>query len=146
MPRWPRRCARAASTCTLFYGARRGGELFYLDFFRALGVELVLATEDGSRGEPGRVVAPLERRLAARPPARAGHDLRVRPGRHAGGRRAAAAAHGRPCEVSVERVMGCGLGGCYSCVVPMRGADGRPHHVRSCIAGPVFAADQIVWE
>jgi dihydroorotate dehydrogenase electron transfer subunit len=47
--------------------------------------------------------------------------------------------------VSVERIMGCGLGGCYSCVVPMRGDDGRPHHVRSCLAGPVLAADQIVW-
>src|SRR5258708_14353159 len=33
---------------TLFYGARSGAELFYLDFFRALGVELVLTTEDGS--------------------------------------------------------------------------------------------------
>ena len=42
----------------------------------------------------------------------------------------AATAQGRrcattPCEVSVERLMGCGLGGCYSCVVPMRGDDGR---------------------
>ena len=26
---------------------------------------------------------------------------------------------GRP-QVSVERIMGCGLGGCYSCVVPVR--------------------------
>src|SRR4029077_10859999 len=31
---------------TLFYGARRARELFYLDFFRGLGVELVLTTED----------------------------------------------------------------------------------------------------
>src|SRR5215831_13060132 len=43
--------------CTLFYGARRADELFYLDFFRALHVELVLTTEDGSAGERGRVVA-----------------------------------------------------------------------------------------
>ena len=55
---------------TLFYGARRGSELFYLDFFRALGVELVLTTEDGSVGEHGRIVAPLERRLADRAPGR----------------------------------------------------------------------------
>ena len=48
----------------LFYGARRAAELFYLDFFRDLDVELVLTTEDGSLGERGRVVAPLERRLA----------------------------------------------------------------------------------
>ena len=65
-PRSPHRCARAACRSTLFYGARRAGELFYLDFFRDLDVELVLTTEDGSAGERGRVVAPLERRLAAR--------------------------------------------------------------------------------
>jgi dihydroorotate dehydrogenase electron transfer subunit len=57
-----------------------------------------------------------------------------------------AATHGRPCQVSVERIMGCGLGGCYSCVVPMRDDRGRAHHVRSCISGPVLAADRIVWE
>src|SRR4029079_13730445 len=33
-------------TATLFYGARRGDELFYLDMFRALGVQVVLTTED----------------------------------------------------------------------------------------------------
>src|ERR1700675_3078999 len=54
---------------TLFYGARRASELFYLDFFRGLGVELVLTTEDGSLGDAGRIVAPLDSRLEAR----AGH-------------------------------------------------------------------------
>jgi dihydroorotate dehydrogenase electron transfer subunit len=42
--------------------------------------------------------------------------------------------------------MGCGIGGCYSCVVPMRDEHGVRHHVRSCLAGPVLAADQIVWD
>jgi len=57
-----------------------------------------------------------------------------------------AARFGRPCEVSVERIMGCGMGGCYSCVVPMRDDRGSFHHVRSCIAGPVLDAAQIVWD
>jgi dihydroorotate dehydrogenase electron transfer subunit len=48
--------------------------------------------------------------------------------------------------VSVERIMGCGLGGCYSCIVPMKDGRGGVHNVRSCLAGPVFAADQIVWD
>jgi len=30
--------------------------------------------------------------------------------------------------------------------VPMRGENGSFHNVRSCIAGPVLAADQIMWE
>jgi dihydroorotate dehydrogenase electron transfer subunit len=57
-----------------------------------------------------------------------------------------AATHRRPCQVSVERIMGCGLGGCYSCVVPMRDDDGAVHNVRSCLSGPVLQADRIVWE
>jgi dihydroorotate dehydrogenase electron transfer subunit len=131
---------------TLFYGARRAGELFYLDFFRHLGVELTLSTEDGSAGEHGRIVEPLERQLAARP---AGRPLMVYacgPEGMLGATARAAARYRRPCEVSVERIMGCGLGGCYSCVVKVRDAHGAPHHVRSCLSGPVLAGDQIVWD
>jgi dihydroorotate dehydrogenase electron transfer subunit len=130
---------------TLFYGARTSAELFYVDRFRRLGVDVVLTTEDGSHGERGRVIAPLERRLTAAP---AGPPIMI----YACGPEGMLAACARtamrferPCQVSVERIMGCGLGGCYSCVVPMRSEDGRVHHVRSCMSGPVLPADQIVW-
>ena len=44
-------------------------------------------------------------------------------------------------------MMGCGLGGCYSCVVLARGEAGAaPHHTRTCIEGPVFNAQRVVWE
>jgi dihydroorotate dehydrogenase electron transfer subunit len=133
--------------CTLFYGARRADELFYLDFFRALDVELVLTTEDGSTGERGRVVAPLERQLSAR--AAGGAPIMIYacgPEGMLSATAKTASRFGRPCQVSVERIMGCGLGGCYSCVVPMRDDDGAFHHVRSCLAGPVLAADRIRWD
>ena len=133
-------------SATLFYGARRATELFHLDFFRGLGVELVLTTEDGSLGEHGRVVAPFDRSLAS-------HARKLPLMIYACGPEGmlaacakTAARHGRPCQVSVERIMGCGLGGCYSCVVPMRAEDGGFHHLRSCIAGPVLAGDQILWD
>ena len=135
-------------TCTLFYGARRGDELFYLDFFEALGVELVLTTEDGSAGERGRVIAPLERRLAERRSAAGAPPVMLYacgPEGMLAATASTAARFGCRCEVSVERIMGCGLGGCYSCVVPMLGSDGKFHHRRSCLAGPVLAADQIRW-
>jgi dihydroorotate dehydrogenase electron transfer subunit len=131
---------------TLFYGARRAEELFYLDFFRSLGVRLVLTTEDGSAGEKGRVIAPLDRELTDRP---ANRDVMIYACGPEGMLDAAArtaARHHRRCEVSVERIMGCGLGGCYSCVVPMKDAASGYHHVRSCIAGPVLDAAQIVWD
>lgn len=137
---------RRKTDVTLYYGARRASELFFLDYFERLGVRLVLTTEDGSRGAQGRVTLPLERDLRARPRAA---DLTV----YACGPEAMlaavaklAAAHGRPSQVSVERVMGCGLGGCYSCVIPVLAAGRAPHFVRSCIAGPVFRGDEIEWE
>ena len=132
-------------TSTLFYGARCAAELFYLDFFRALRVDLALTTEDGSAGERGRVVAPLERALASRAASSAVMLYACGPEGMLAATARIAMKYSRPCQVSVERIMGCGLGGCYSCVVPMRAADGGFHHVRSCIAGPVLAADRIVW-
>jgi len=130
----------------LFYGARRASELFYLDFFRARGVELVLTTEDGSAGETGRVVAPLDRRLASQPVHARVMIYACGPEGMLAATARSAIKHGRPCQVSVERIMACGLGGCYSCVVPMRSDDGEFHHVRSCLAGPVLPAEQIRWE
>jgi dihydroorotate dehydrogenase electron transfer subunit len=129
---------------TMFYGARSADELFYLDFFRQQGIELVLTTEDGSAGERGRVTVALDRWLAARLPP---------PVVYACGPEAMMAAvaklgerHGARCLVSMERVMGCGLGGCYSCVVPMRTRGSDFQYVKSCLRGPVLPAEQIVWE
>ena len=130
----------------LFYGARRGEDLYYAEWFATRGVELVLATEDGSRGTPGRVTVPLE---AALRELRAGSPLAIyccgpTPMMHAVARQASAAGH--DAWVSLEQVMGCGMGGCYSCVVPVKTPAGVPHFVRSCTSGPVFAASTLEWE
>ena len=131
---------------TLFYGARTGSDLFCLDEFRELGVTLALATDDGSRGDHGNVTVPLDKALrdtARTTPVRlyaCGPTPMMR------AVTALAASHGRATEVSLEQVMGCGLGGCYSCVVPVR-RDGRPpHFVRSCLDGPVFDGGAVVWD
>jgi dihydroorotate dehydrogenase electron transfer subunit len=131
---------------TLFYGARRGADLFYVDFFERLGVEVVLTTEDGSRGTKGFVTAPLDEALGG-----LGSGGRVQlyvcgptPMMKAVAR--LAESHRRPCHVSLEQVMGCGLGGCYSCVVLAHEPGSAPHFVRSCINGPVFDSRRIVWD
>jgi dihydroorotate dehydrogenase electron transfer subunit len=131
---------------TLFYGARSGTELFYLDWFRDMGVTLVLTTEDGSEGERGRISAPLDRALASRAAAADVMLYACGPEGMLAATAKTAARFNRRCEVSVERIMGCGMGGCYSCVVPMKTAQGGFHHVRSCLAGPVLDAGRIVWE
>jgi len=133
------------TTVTLFYGARTDGDLFYLDWFRARGVRLMLATEDGSLGDHGRITKPLERALHRGSAVEimiyaCGPEPMLEAVAHV------AARHQRRCEVSVERVMGCGLGGCYSCVIPIRDGPKGHHYVRSCLGGPVFPADQIAWD
>src|SRR5262245_24165578 len=59
--------AARGTQATLFYGARRADELYCVDLFERLGVRVVLATEDGSRGEHGRITVPLGTALSARP-------------------------------------------------------------------------------
>lgn len=137
---------RAQTPAKLFYGARTAADLHCADLFPPLGAALHVATEDGSRGDRGFITVPLERELETlratgeavtiyacgpTPMMRAVADLAVR--------------FDRTCIVSLEQVMGCGMGGCYSCVVRVRQSD-RPRFVRSCIDGPVFDASAVVWE
>jgi dihydroorotate dehydrogenase electron transfer subunit len=138
--------AAAGTNTTLFYGARSDRELFYLEFFESLNIRLVLATEDGSRGTHARVTKPLEDELArlARPGAAMIYACGPEPMLEAVA--TLAARYDQPSEVSVERVMGCGLGGCYSCVIPVKHGDEHAHLVRSCISGPVFGGDEIAWD
>jgi dihydroorotate dehydrogenase electron transfer subunit len=168
--------AAARTPATLFYGARTADELFYLEFFEKLGIKLVLSTEDGGRGIKGRVTAPLETALkslgveasakaAVGPAGAMVYACGPEPMLEAVTK--LAARYNQPSQVSVERVMGCGLGGCYSCVVPVKptfakatvgkhGGDlsSEAHHakeehanlVRSCISGPVFDGAELVWE
>ena len=137
--------AERRTPATLFYGGRSARDLYYEHYFEALGVRLLLTTEDGSRGEHGRVTAPLARALAdagARPPITlyaCGPTPMMRAVAALG------AQAGCPVFVSLEPVMGCGMGGCYSCVVRVRRGAGS-HFVRSCLDGPVFDGTTVVWD
>jgi dihydroorotate dehydrogenase electron transfer subunit len=132
---------------TLFYGGRSRQDLFHQDFFERLGARLVLTTEDGTQGERGRVTAPLERALASH----RGGDVTLYACGPTPMMRAVAtlgARFARPTFVSLEPQMGCGMGGCYSCVVRVRRSGPGPatHFVRSCLDGPVFDAAAVVWD
>ena len=63
-PHWPTRWRRAACAPPLLRRAKRP-KLFYLDWFETRGVAMQLSTEDGTRGDKGRVTLPLERALKA---------------------------------------------------------------------------------
>jgi dihydroorotate dehydrogenase electron transfer subunit len=133
------------TSTTLIYGGRSSTDLFREELFEALGVRLILTTEDGTRGERGRVTVPLARSLADRPAAQPATLYACGPTPMMRAVADLARQFSRPAFVSLEPVMGCGMGGCYSCVVPViRGSD-TPHFVRSCLEGPVFDATAVAW-
>jgi dihydroorotate dehydrogenase electron transfer subunit len=106
---------------------------------------LKLSTEDGTNGDKGRITVPLERELQRAGAAdvmvyACGPEPMLEAVAHV------AEKYGKPSQVSVERVMGCGMGGCYSCVIPVKDAGGGQHYVRSCIGGPVFKGAELVWD
>ena len=47
---------------------------------------------------------------------------------------------------AVEEAMACGVGVCMTCVLPVRGEDGKTRMRRSCVEGPTFAGDAVRWE
>ncbi len=52
-----------------------------------------------------------------------------------------------PAQVAVEEPMACGLGLCFTCVVPVIRKDGSGYdNLRSCVDGPVFNAARIFWD
>lgn len=131
--------AAAIGPVVVMLGARNTTDLMGCDDFRALGVELRIATEDGSRGHHGRVTELLDAALEAG----RGDEAIYACGPTPMMRRAAeiAAARGRSCQVSLENHMACGFGVCLGCAVPR--ADGRIALV--CRDGPIFDATQVAW-
>lgn len=130
----------------LFYGGRGAGDLQIQQPFAKLGVPVALSTDDGTLGHKGRVTEPLEAYLDS--PARPGPFALYACGPdamlHAVAR--VAERRGLPAQVSLDPWMGCGLGTCLGCVVPIQHADDpRPKFRCACTEGPVFDAHDVVW-
>jgi dihydroorotate dehydrogenase electron transfer subunit len=128
-----------AKRVSLCYGCRNADYFSCLDDFRAAGVELHLATDDGSGGYHGRVIdliPPLVRetgmtsRVVACGPEKMLHATTTM-----------AKELGLNCQVSLESPMACGIGICFSCVTKIRDAEGQWDYRRICVEGPVFDAE-----
>ncbi|MGQ7298226.1 dihydroorotate dehydrogenase electron transfer subunit [Quadrisphaera sp. KR29] len=48
--------------------------------------------------------------------------------------------------LAVEESMACGVGVCMTCVLPVREPDGATRMLRACTAGPVFDGDALRWD
>ncbi len=128
---------------TLLYGVRTAAMLAGVNDFRRAGIEVEVATDDGTAGHHGFVTELLADRL----------QQGERPARIVGcGPFPMLAALARlvepyktPCDVSLENHMACGFGVCFSCVAPIRQGDGTIDLRRVCTEGPVFAASAVNW-
>ncbi len=129
---------------SLCYGVRSADYFAGVDQFRAAGVDVLLATEDGSIGPAQRVNKVLEQLLDRAAP---GESLRiVCCGPEPMMETIAGVARERSiaCQVSLETPMACGIGICFTCVAKV-GSPNDWDYKRTCVEGPVFDASEIVW-
>jgi NAD(P)H-flavin reductase len=96
--------------------------------------EIILATEDGGRGNKGFIPGFLD-------PARYRAVCACGPEPMLRAAAAKCAEAGTPCFVSVERRMACGTGACLGCTVKTTGGNKR-----CCADGPIFPAAEILFE
>jgi dihydroorotate dehydrogenase electron transfer subunit len=135
--------APGTHSVTLLYGVRTAALLAGVDDFRRCGIDVELATDDGSAGYHGFVTELLARRLErGERPAKV---IGCGPPPMLAVLAKLVATHKIACEVSLESHMACGFGACFSCVAPIRQADGSVDLRRVCIEGPVVPADRVDW-
>lgn len=129
----------------ILFGARDQGELVLRDRVEKLGIRVEYATDDGSLGYKGRITD-----LLAREQERAeSQGLSLMYYACGPGAMLAACAEftkqsGVPGELALETPMPCGTGVCLGCIVPCREGDSVVFK-RTCIEGPIFRADEVVW-
>jgi dihydroorotate dehydrogenase electron transfer subunit len=138
----PREAAERPSRVTMCYGARSTDYLAGLDDFDISGLEVRLATDDGSRGHHGFVTDLLRDALGGRQPPDNVYCCGPEPMMHAVSD--ICIRSGVPCWLSLETPMACGFGACFSCVTRIRLEDGSWDYRRTCVEGPVFPAGQVL--
>ena len=126
---------------SLVYGVRSAEYLAGVEAFKAAGVDVQIATEDGSIGPPRRVTDLLAEVLDDSPTATV-----VCCGPEAMMEAVAQLTASRQvdCQVSLETPMACGIGICFTCVAKVGNASDWDYK-RTCVEGPVFNARDIVW-
>lgn len=104
----------------------------FADFVQERVPELLLYSDDGSIGRPGSCLRALTQEesdgvVACGPNGMLKALSEMMP-------------PGKPWQVSLERRMGCGFGGCHGCVVPLKSG-----LKRLCVDGPVLDGNEVLW-
>jgi dihydroorotate dehydrogenase electron transfer subunit len=139
----PRNFAVAPRTITFCYGVRSAEFLAGLDDFASTGIEVRLATDDGSRGHRGFVTDLVAEAIQSSNSPDAIYCCGPEPMMHAVGR--LAMKHNVPCWLSLETPMACGFGACFSCVTRVQIDADEWDYRRVCVEGPVFPAHRLAF-
>lgn len=111
---------------------------------KRLSQTITIVTEDGSLGAQGRaseVLPTVARRCETEVIYAAGPRSMLREVAEFCRR------EGLPAQVAVEERMGCGMGLCHTCVVPVARKDGSGYdNLRACSEGPVFNPARVLWD
>ena len=117
---------------TIIVGFNTAAEVFYVEEFKALGVDVHVTTADGSQGIKGFVTDAIREAAiefdylytcGPLPMLKALYD-----------------ATATPAEVSFEERMGCGFGACMGCSCKTKYG-----YKRICKDGPVLKREEIIW-
>lgn len=117
---------------TVVLGFNTAAELFYEEEFKALGVNLVVATVDGSKGVKGFVTDAIRESGVTFDYFYSCGPLPML--------KALSQSVATDGELSLEERMGCGFGICMGCSIQT--ASGAK---RVCKEGPVFKKEEILW-
>jgi dihydroorotate dehydrogenase electron transfer subunit len=139
-----RRAAKREQLSFLF-GAARAGLLYDVDAFRELGAQVHTATIDGSSGLRGNVLDLLRELWKRRELPERVRLLACGPERMLEAVAELANERGLDCWLSLETLMGCGVGICNGCPIPTdpAGPRGAWPNAKCCVEGPVFKSDEI---
>ncbi len=123
---------------TVAMGAPSADRLVARELFEDLARRVEIATDDGTAGWHGFVTLVSQELLSAEH-----YDRVYCCGPEAMQHIVAAQCRDAAveCEVSLERLMACGIGACLSCVVTTTAG-----LKRACVDGPVFNAADVVWD
>jgi dihydroorotate dehydrogenase electron transfer subunit len=132
--------AQSKRKVLVLLGAKNKRQILCAEDFKKLGAEVRIATEDGSEGFEGTVIAllgglvsSLKSRVASI--YASGPKPMLKEIAHISQEK------GITCELSWEEIIGCGFGACLGCTVAT-----REGYKLVCKDGPVFNRTQLLWE
>ena len=117
-----------------------------LEEFELLQVPSYIATDDGSAGFRGFVTDKVRHWLESHPiDPTTSAVFACGPEPMLAGTARLANDFNLPCQISMERMMACGIGLCQSCAVEVKSKSGTEYQL-CCKNGPVFNAKDVVFE